>query len=412
MPTALFVLGAVAASAIALTLWPPRRPAVVAFAAFLIALPITELPVHAALVLIATTVPLALGGALATTTGLVGLALVLAGLLGLLHHVRLATHTTAVVERALKAGLGRDYHDAIAPALRDAYDPTTSWRALATIWPWCPPGVTRIRDLTYARAGGRDLRLDILRRTDLVGPAPVFLFVHGGGWILGHKRQQGHVTLHELAAAGWVCVAIDYRLSPRATFPDHLEDVRAAIGWVKRTIRDHGGDPGFIVLGGGSAGAHLASLAALTATAPAPGEPDLRVQGCVAYYGVYDFADRDRAFRHGMFRVLLERMILKRRFADGAAPFDDASPITHIGADAPPFMVLHGDRDSLAPIAGAARFVDAFQRIARSPMVWVNLPGAQHLFEWYPSLRSVPAVHGVHRFCQAIYSRHRAARSA
>ncbi|MEI2703095.1 MAG: alpha/beta hydrolase fold domain-containing protein, partial [Baekduia sp.] len=182
----------------------------------------------------------------------------------------------------------------------------------------------------------------------------MFLFVHGGGWILGHKRQQGHVTSCTSSPPRAGSASRSTTACRRATFPDHLEDVRAAIGWVKRTIRDHGGDPGFIVLGGGSAGAHLASLAALTATAPAPGEPDLRVQGCVAYYGVYDFADRDRAFRHGMFRVLLEAgTILKRRFADGAAPFDDASPITHIGADAPPFMVLHGDRDSLAPIAGA-----------------------------------------------------------
>jgi acetyl esterase/lipase len=403
------LLGAIAAGAIGLSLWPPHRPGIAAFGAFLIGWPITEAPFHVALAMLATTAPLVAAGALAETRGLVGLALVLTGLLGLVHHVRLSTHTTAIVERALQAGLGRDYHDQIAPAVRAAYDPTTPWRSLAAIWPWRPAGVERRRDIEYARVGARPLRLDILRRTDLVGPAPVFVYVHGGAWILGHKRQQGHVTLHELAAAGWVCVAIDYRLAPRATFPDPLDDVRAAIAWVKRSIGAYGGDPGFVMLGGGSAGAHLAALAALTARPPVDGAPDLRVQGCVCYYGVYDFADRDRAFRHGMFRFLLERYIMKGRLAEAAARYDAASPIAQVQADAPPFMVVHGDRDSIAPVAGAARFVDAFRAVARAPLVWARLPGAQHMFEWFPSLRSVPAVHGVHRFCQVTYSRHLAA---
>jgi len=113
-----------------------------------------------------------------------------------------------------------------------------------------------------------------------------------------------------------------------------------------------------------------------------------------------------------MFRMILERIVLKRRFADEPDRFDAASPVAQLHADAPPFLVVHGDRDSIAPLAGAARFVDAFRSVARAPMVWISLPGAQHMFEWFPSLRSVPVVHGVHRFCQAIYSRHRATRSA
>jgi acetyl esterase/lipase len=354
-------------------------------------------------------------------------------LLGLIHHVRLATATTAVIERALKAGLGRDYHDRIDPILEASYDPSTRWSALAMVWPSRPAHVDRTRDIVYGHAGARPLRLDLYRRReDPPARAPVFLYVHGGGWMIGHKGQQGRLTLHELAAAGWIGVSIEYRLSPRATFPDHLHDVKRAIAWVKQHIAEYGGDPEFVVIGGGSAGAHLASLAALT-----PNVPDLQrdfpdvdtsVQGCVAYYGIYDFADRARHFRHRAFQdFLLARIVMKRRFADAPDDYDRASPIYHATtAAAPPFMVLHGDRDSLAPLGGALRFCDVLRSrdaqtaprvtdpmsgAASAPViVFAQLPGAQHAFEVFPSLRSVPAVHGVHRFCQAVYSAHKALR--
>ena len=105
------------------------------------------------------------------------------------------------------------------------------------------------------------------------------------------------------------------------------------------------------------------------------------------------------------FRRFLERIVMKRRMADAPEEFDKASPIARISADAPPFMVLQGTRDSLTPAAGAARFVEALRaKAGAAPVVFVELPGAHHAFEIFPSLRSVPAVHGVHRFCQALYA--------
>jgi acetyl esterase/lipase len=75
-----------------------------------------------------------------------------------------------------------------------------------------------------------------------------------------------------------------------------------------------------------------------------------------------------------------------------------------VTGDAPPFLLIHGDRDSIAPIAQARRFRDALAAVSKAPVAWVELPGAQHAFELFPSLRSVVCVHGVHRFCQAIWS--------
>ncbi|HTJ46260.1 MAG TPA: alpha/beta hydrolase [Kofleriaceae bacterium] len=417
--SALLVLGIVGAALTWISLWPPHRPGFLALTCFFLGWLVSELPLHVALL------ELGLGGLFAITTGVhgnadaFGLALIGLSLLGMIHHVRLATQTTLVIERALKAGLGRDYHDKIDPELRKTYDPSTSWGRLAMIWPSRPRTIDRQRNVVYVHRGTRPLRLDIYkRRQDPPTNAPVFLYVHGGGWMIGNKGQQGRLILHELASAGWIGVSIEYRLSPRATFPDHLHDVKHAIAWVKQHIAEHGGDPSFVVIGGGSAGAHLASLAALTPNVidyqrDFP-EVDTSVQGCVAFYGIYDFADRARHFRHAAFRkLLLERIVMKRRFADAEDDYDRASPIFHAQSLAaiPPFMVLHGDRDSLAPLGGALRFCDVVRsRNGKSPLVWACLPGAQHAFEVFPSLRSVPAVHGVHRFCQALYSAHRAER--
>jgi acetyl esterase/lipase len=420
--TALLVLGLVGAIATAISLWPPHRPGTLALAAFFVGWLVSELPLHTALLELGLAALLALHGGVTTTADWLGLALVGLSLLGLAHHVRLATATTLVIERALAAGLGRDYHDRIDPQLRKSYDPSTSWSQLAFIWPSRPRHVDRIQNVVYGTVGDRPLRLDVFRRrAEPPTRAPVFLYVHGGGWVIGHKGQQGRLLLHELASAGWIGVSIEYRLSPGATFPDHLHDVKRAIAWVKQHIAEYGGDPGFVLIGGGSAGAHLASLAALTANQPEyqrdfP-DVDTRVQGCVSFYGIYDFADRGRDFRHRAFRnLLLERIVMKRRFDDAPDDFDRASPVFHAGAagaDAPPFMVLHGDRDSLAPLGGALRFCDVLRtRGGKGPLVWACLPGAQHAFEVFPSLRSVPAVHGVHRFCQALYSAHLLDRAA
>jgi acetyl esterase/lipase len=239
----------------------------------------------------------------------------------------------------------------------------------------------------------------------------VFVYVHGGAWVIGNKRQQGRLTIHELAAAGWLCASIDYRLSPRATFPDHLDDVRDALAWLRAHVAEHGGDPSFIVIGGGSAGAHLASLAALedaTKDDAARGGPPLA--GCVSYYGVYDLVDDDRHFRHRAFHdLLMARLVMKCKLADARDRYAKASPLAQVCEAAPPFLLLHGDRDTLAPVGAARRFRDAL-RAAGVTTAYVELPGAHHAFELFPSLRSVAVVHGVHRFCQWLYARHRATR--
>ena len=120
-------------------------------------------------------------------------------------------------------------------------------------------------DISYGEFGSRN-HLDIWRRPDLdrSGRAPVLLQIPGGAWMVGNKRGQAHPLMSHLAELGWICVAINYRLSPRSTWPDHIVDVKRAIAWTKEHIAEYGGDPDWIAITGGSAGGHLSSLAALT----------------------------------------------------------------------------------------------------------------------------------------------------
>jgi acetyl esterase/lipase len=408
MPWVLFAFGLHCAALAALSLHPPRRPGTVALVVWPIGWLVGELPLHHLAWWSAAGFVLVITGGLDAWPGYVGIAALALAFAFLRAHL---VHAAAA-EDAIDRGLTRAQ---IAQLERtDSTGHAWTWRDLAMIWPFRPRHVRRTANIEYANVNGRSLRLDVMRPVgDDIRNRPVFVYVHGGGWVIGHKNQQGRLTVHELVAAGWVCVSINYRLSPRATFPDHLIDVKRALAWVKRNIASHGGDPNFVVIGGGSAGAHLASLAALTAGQEAwqPGftDVDLSVQGCVSYYGIYDFVDEDRHFPYRAFQtLLLARIVMKQPLARARELYERASPMRHITAAAPPFLVWHGDRDSLAPVSGARAFVDKIRASSTAPCAYVELPGAQHAFELFPSLRSVPVVKGTHRFCQAIWSAHRA----
>ena len=145
-------------------------------------------------------------------------------------------------------------------------------------------------------------QLDVWKRSDLPRrrpSAPELFQVHGGAWTMGRKEGQGEPLMAHLAERGWVCVTANYRLSPRATWPDQIVDVKRALVWTKANIAGHGGDPSFVVITGGSAGGHLCSLAALTPNLaefqPGFEDADTSVVVAVPFYGVYDFTDHHGA---------------------------------------------------------------------------------------------------------------------
>ncbi len=259
-------------------------------------------------------------------------------------------------------------------------------------WTGQPDTATKSNAKPNAKSSSKAHLLDIYRRADLPENCPVYLYIHGGGWVIGDKKQQGMPLIKDLAARGWVCVSINYRLSPGATFPDHLIDAKRALAWVRQNIGRHGGDPGMVVVGGGSAGGHLASLVGLTANDPEyqPGfaEIDTTVSAVMSFFGVYDFTNRKRARRPGRAMArLLAKVVMKTRLEDDPTGYAKASPIDRVKESAPPFFVIHGRNDSLVPVQEARDFAAALRQRSLRPVVYAELPFTQHAFDTFHSER-------------------------
>jgi acetyl esterase/lipase len=214
--------------------------------------------------------------------------------------------------------------------------------------------------------------------------------------------EQGIPLLNHLASNGWIGFNIDYRLSPRATLPDHVIDVKRAIAWVRENAEDLKIDPHRICLTGGSAGGHLTALAALTAddTSLQPGfeHADTSVAAAVPFYGVYDMADIGGTYYPELREWLFRKIVIKRDWEAEPKAYEAVSPTYRVHAGAPPFLVFHGDRDSLVPVQDARTFVERLRAVSRSDVLYVELPGAEHAFDLIPSVRTVRVVEGIERF--------------
>lgn len=267
------------------------------------------------------------------------------------------------------------------------------------------------RNIVYHEIGNKKLRLDIHEPAVPPEPGtrrPALVQIHGGGWTIGDKREQGRLILRRMASDGWVCFNVNYRLSPRATFPDHIVDVKRAIAWIREHADDYGVDPGFIAVTGGSAGGHLAALAALTAGDPyyQPGfeDADTSVQAAVPYYGVYDFTNRHGHWPEEAITRFIEPLVMKAKRDENPEKFAKASPLDQVHAEAPPFFVIHGDRDTLAPIEDARIFVDQLRAISKEPVYFLELHGAQHAFEIFPSIRANQVTEAAAHFLDGVHT--------
>jgi acetyl esterase/lipase len=328
--------------------------------------------------------------------------------LGLVGLNRLGHQSKLPLTAALDAGLGTDRRT----------ESGDLWKRPAGAGTAKSPGVLRMArvygsyahdtDISYGEHGARN-HLDIWRRPDLDrgGRAPVLLQVPGGAWMVGSKRQQAYPLMSHLAELGWVCVAINYRLSPRSTWPDQIVDVKRALAWTKEHIAEYGGDPDWVAITGGSAGGHLSSLAALTPNDPQfqPGfeDADTSVRAAVPFYGLYDFTMNDAI--HPLMAPTLSKYVFKLKRPDIVDAFRNASPITYVNPDAPPFFVLHGRNDSLIPVEQGRMFSKRLREVSRQPVAYAELPFAQHAFDIFGSVRAAHATVAVEQFLAEIYSK-------
>jgi len=393
---------------------PRYRPGSLAIFSFFWGWLTAELALHQIALQIMLVGVLVAEGALRAWPGWLGLGLTIGSWAFLWQSHRQAHQAEAAVERGLQDGLGSDYRAQILPAAAEQFTEGIEWRSIAVPFPLRHPQVERVRNIAYIDEPGHRLRLDVYRHRDRPTGCPTLLQVHGGGWVLGSKNEQGIPLMLHLASHGWVCISADYRLSPRATFPEPLIDLKHALRWIREQGPAYGVDPDFVVVTGGSAGGHLAALVALTTNDPAyqPGfeHVDTSVRACVAFYGVYDFTDRFGLWPHRGLARLLQRQVMKAALADAREAYERASPMSRLGTHAPPFFVIHGDHDTMVPVEEARRFVALLREVIPGQVAYAEIAGAQHAFEIFPSVRTLFVLQGVERFLAWVYSRYATAR--
>ena len=269
--------------------------------------------------------------------------------------------------------------------------------------------------MPFSRVAGRVLKLDVFTPVDPPRAGerrPALLQIHGGAWVIGDKREQGIPLLKAMARNGWVGFNANYRLSPGATWPDHLVDVKQALAFIRANADEYGIDPSFVAVTGGSAGGHIAAMMALTANDPdyQPGfeDADTSVQAAVPFYAVYDLTNRRELMSPEFVEWFVEPLIIKAFLDDEPERFSAASPLDQVRADAPPFFVIHGDKDTLAPVEDARTFVDLMGEVSEAPVVYLELHGAQHAFDTFTSIRTRRVIRAVDRFLTTMWVRHRA----
>ncbi len=279
-----------------------------------------------------------------------------------------------------------------SPFLGDHYPPRRSE---------FPAGVIGFADVTYAIIPGfRPLTLDVyLAPQSRAGPggSPLVLYIHGGGWSNGHARQSGAFddwprVLASLAARGYVVASLNYRLSGEAPFPAAIQDVKSAIRYLRAHARQYGIDPARALVWGGSAGGHLAALAAATCgvkelepASPPQATPESAavarqsdcVQGAVTWYGVFDLGAMA-----GPSPGVSPAPIAKFLGCNGACPpekLQNASPQHFIKAGMPPFLLIHGAADKTVDPQQSKRFRDAVEA-AGGRISLIMIPDVEHSF--------------------------------
>ncbi len=329
---------------------------------------INELPAIGLCWLVASTALAWSEGDLATPVGRAALALAAVTALGLALAAWRATKAGTAVGRALDDSLaGEPLGGAPSATAAALFAPLAVRRS----------DVERVANISYGDAG-RWNTLDVYRHRSRPSGCPTFVHLHGGGFRSGRKNREARLLLYRLASRGWVCISANYRLSPAARFPDHLVDVKRVIAWVGEAGRGYGADASTLVVAGSSAGGNLAATAALTPNDPRfqPGfeDADTLVTAAVVLYAYYGNYHR------------------------GDDPGQASSPLAYIRADAPPMFIAHGDRDMLVPVSTARDFVRRLRAVSSSPVVYAELPGAQHTFDLYRSIRFTHVVDGIETF--------------
>jgi len=259
------------------------------------------------------------------------------------------------------------------------------------------PGAKGLPNLEYGRADGKPLLLDLyLPFKQPAGKLPLVVWVHGGGWSAGSRRDAPALPLLK---HGFAVASVEYRLSQEAKFPAQIEDCKAALRWLRASAATYNLDPDHVGVWGSSAGGHLvAMLGATGGVSELDGankdnaDESSKVQAVCDWFGPTDFLLMDKqAAGKGQFLHSTpdspESHLIGAPVADNPAKVAAASPLTYVnaksakgeGKDLPPFLIMHGDKDPLVPYAQSELLRDALQKAGADVTLQI-IPGAGHGF--------------------------------
>ncbi|MEM9158099.1 MAG: alpha/beta hydrolase [Verrucomicrobiota bacterium] len=229
-----------------------------------------------------------------------------------------------------------------------------------------PVSVAKFEDVRFAEVDGHELRLDLLVPRTEKRPR-LLVFVHGGGWKEGSRKASG---FRWLVDHGYAVASISYRLTDIASHPAQIHDCKGAVRWLRAHADRYAYDASEIVIGGTSAGGHLATLLGVTHGVKAL-EGDVGgnlefssgVSGIIDFYGGMDFIQRSGTQPEKteepegiVYRLLGGPVLENKRLAR------QASPAYHVDRKDPPLLVIHGDKDNQVLIRQSERIVERYRR--------------------------------------------------
>ena len=270
------------------------------------------------------------------------------------------------------------------------------------------PGVRALRNVEYARVdGNRSLYLDLYLPEKAAAPTPLIVWIHGGGWVGGNKNN-----CPPLAGVSKGCAAasIEYRFADVAPFPAQIHDCKGAIRFLRANAAKYNLDPNRIGAWGASAGGHLVALlgtgAAVQSLEGNVGgnlEYSSRVQAVCDYFGPADLMPLTVPGVSPGAAAVVAKLL-------GGPPAEKkdlaalASPVTHVTKDAPPFLIMHGDKDTLVPLSQSQTLHDALKKAGVDSTLKV-IAGAGHGFASREITATVEAFFAKHLAAPAAASR-------
>jgi acetyl esterase/lipase len=268
-------------------------------------------------------------------------------------------------------------------------------------------------DVPYASTSPAQL-LDVYLPDTGQAPFPALLYIHGGAFAWGDKRDSHMLPFLQGLARGYAVVSVGYRLSGEAIFPAGLQDVKAAIRWARANSRKYSLDPSRIAVCGDSAGGNLAAMVAFTADESQFDDPALGksaypcdVQVAVDWFGPVDFLTMDEQSAANGFGSSEhsgpespEAQYLGGPVFDVRDAARRASPLTYVTAGIPPILIQHGRSDDQVPFQQSLQLAEAIEaRVGKARFELDILEGAGHggpAFETEANLDRVFAFIGRH----------------